>query len=107
MESAPTDPNGLDAMDHIAIEVANVSEAVAWYTERFRCRVKYQDETWALLLFSNIRLALVTRGQHRPHVGFRQANVEKYGPLKTHRDGERYVYVEDPAGNVVEFLAAD
>lgn len=107
MESAPAELDTLDAMDHIAIEVANVKEAVAWYAERFHCRVKYQDETWALLLFANIRLALVTRGQHRPHIGFRHREAEKFGPLRAHRDGERYVYVEDPAGNVVEFLAAD
>jgi catechol 2,3-dioxygenase-like lactoylglutathione lyase family enzyme len=104
--SLPAD-SPLDAMDHIAIEVGNVKETVTWYTERFQCGVNYQDDTWALLSFANIRLALVTRGQHRPHIGFKRADAEKFGPLKVHRDGERYVYLEDPAGNVVEFLAAD
>jgi catechol 2,3-dioxygenase-like lactoylglutathione lyase family enzyme len=97
----------LDSMDHIAIEVNDVKAAVAWYAARFQCRINYQDDTWALLLFANIRLALVTQGQHRPHIGFKRPDAEKFGPLKTHRDGERYVYLEDPAGNVVEFLAAD
>jgi catechol 2,3-dioxygenase-like lactoylglutathione lyase family enzyme len=97
----------LDSMDHIAIEVDDVKSAVAWYAERFQCLVGYQDDTWALLKFANIRLALVKRGQHRPHIGFKRPDAEKYGPLKMHRDGTRYVYLEDTAGNVVEFLAAD
>ena len=42
----------------------------------------------ALLSFANIRLALVTQGQHRPHIGFKRPDAEKFGPLKTHRDGE-------------------
>lgn len=107
MQPPNTEIDSLDSMDHIAIEVNNVKEAVAWYTERFQCRTDYQDETWALLTFANIRLALVTRGQHRPHIGFKRADAEAFGPLQMHRDGTRYIYLEDPSGNVVEFLAAD
>jgi catechol 2,3-dioxygenase-like lactoylglutathione lyase family enzyme len=107
MKSSDSASSPLDSMDHIAIEVHDVKAAVAWYAGRFQCRVDYQDDTWALLSFANIRLALVTKGQHRPHIGFKRADAEKYGPLKTHRDGTRYVYMEDTAGNVVEFLAAD
>jgi catechol 2,3-dioxygenase-like lactoylglutathione lyase family enzyme len=97
----------LDAMDHIAIEVGDVKSTVAWYVERFSCRIDYQDETWALLSFANIRLAFVTRGQHRPHIGFKRPDAERFGLLKTHRDGTRYVYLEDPAENIVEILADD
>jgi catechol 2,3-dioxygenase-like lactoylglutathione lyase family enzyme len=92
-------------MDHIAIEVKNVKESVEWYVGRFRCRVEYQDETWALLSFGNIRLAFVSHGQHRPHIGFKRPDAENFGELKQHRDGTRYVYIEDPSGNTVEILA--
>ena len=97
----------LDSMDHIAIVVNNVKESVAWYADRFQCRIDYQDDTWALLSFANIRLALVTQGQHAAHIGFKRPDAEMFGALKTHRDGTRYVYLEDPKGNVVEILAAD
>ena len=99
--------NSLDAIDHIAIEVHNVREAVAWYAARFQCRIDYQDDTWALLIFANVRLALVTPGQHRPHIGFKRPDAEKFGPLQAHRDGTRGTYFDDPAGNTVEVLAAD
>jgi catechol 2,3-dioxygenase-like lactoylglutathione lyase family enzyme len=99
--------NPLDEIDHIAVEVNDVKEAVAWYAGHFRCRIDYQDDTWALLSFANIRLAFVSRGEHRPHIGFKRPDAERFGALKTHRDGTRYVYLDDPAGNVVEILAAD
>jgi hypothetical protein len=67
--------------------------------------VTYQDATWAMLEFANTRLALVIPSQHPPHLGFVTPDAEKYGELKTHRDGTRSIYVADPAGNAVEFLA--
>ena len=30
-----------------------------WYRENFRCAVDYEDDTWALLDFANVKLALV------------------------------------------------
>ncbi len=98
---------GLNAIDHVAVPVADIRAAVEWYTSTLRCEVKYQDETWALLQFANMRLALVIPSQHPPHIGFVSAEAERYGELKTHRDGTRSCYISDPAGNQVEVLAAD
>ncbi len=97
----------LDCIHHIAIPAPDVARAVEWYTGAFRCRVVYQDQTWALLEFGNTRLALVTPGQHPPHVGFLSPNAESFGPLTPHRDGTRSIYIRDPAGNAVEILAED
>jgi catechol 2,3-dioxygenase-like lactoylglutathione lyase family enzyme len=97
----------LDAVDHVAIPVENVRSAVDWYTRTFHCEVKYQDETWALLGFENMRLALVIPSQHPAHIGLISKEAEKHGELKTHRDGTRSCYISDPAGNAVEILAAD
>jgi hypothetical protein len=69
--------------------------------------VKYQDATWALLGFANIRLALVIPEQHPAHIGFVTDEAEKFGELKTHRDKTRSCYVSDPSGNSIEMLAAD
>lgn len=97
----------LNAIDHVAVPVTDVRAAVEWYTKTFSCEVKYQDETWALLQFANVRLALVIPEQHPPHIGFVSPDAEKFGALKTHRDGTRSCYVKDPAGNSVEVLAPD
>ncbi len=105
--STARDPAPLDPVDHIAIAVPDVAAAVAWYTSNFRCDVRYQDDTWAFLAFENVKLALVVPAQHPPHLAFRRADAESFGPLKTHRDGTRSVYVRDPAGNSIEILAAD
>jgi catechol 2,3-dioxygenase-like lactoylglutathione lyase family enzyme len=93
-----------DSVHHVAIEVRSVSESVQWYVDRFRCHVEYQDETWALLSFANVKLALVTSGQHPPHLGFVTDDAVSYGNLRTHRDGTRSVYITDPSGNAVELI---
>lgn len=97
----------LDSIDHIAIPVTDVSSAVDWYRNTFQCEISYQDDTWALLKFANTRLALVIPEQHPAHIGFVSPEAEKFGQLKLHRDGTRSCYVNDPAGNSVEILAAD
>lgn len=94
----------MDTLHHVAIPVQDVARAVAWYRERFACRVAYQDGTWALLAFANVRLALVLPGQHPPHIAFERDDAQRYGPLTPHRDGTQSVYVEDSEGNAVEIL---
>lgn len=94
----------LDSLHHVACVVRSVSESVQWYRLRFRCEVAYEDDTWALLRFANSSLALVTDGDHPAHIGFVAPSALTAGPLKTHRDGTRSVYVADPSGNTVELL---
>lgn len=103
---APQTPR-LDRIHHVAIEVNNIGASVQWYTNTFRCRVSYQDDTWALLEFANMSLALVTMGQHPPHLAFVSDRATSLGELKGHRDGTRSLYVADPAGNAVELLDPD
>lgn len=94
----------LDRLDHVAIPVTEIAAAVTWYTQTFRCRVKYQDVTWALLAFDNVDVALVIPSQHPAHLGFRSPRAEEFGALKTHRDGTQSCYIDDPSGNAVEIL---
>jgi catechol 2,3-dioxygenase-like lactoylglutathione lyase family enzyme len=97
----------LDSIHHVAVPVLDVKGAVEWYTKTFHCRVSYQDETWAMLEFANMRLALVVPQQHPGHIAFVHPDAEKFGTLKPHRDGTRSVYIKDSAGNHVEILAPD
>ena len=96
----------LDAVDHVALSVTDIREALDWYGRHFQCEVLYQDDTWALVQFSNIKLALVIPSQHPPHLGFVTPKAADFGSLKLHRDGKRSVYITDPAGNFLELLAA-
>lgn len=96
----------LDSIHHVAIPVKDIEASVHWYTTEFHCEVSYQDETWALLRFANLELALVIAEQHPPHVAFSRPDASRFGPLVTHRDGTRSCYVQDPAGNAVEILDA-
>lgn len=99
-----TAPSPLDTLHHVAIQVQDIAESVRWYRETFRCEIAYQDETWALLKFSNTSLALVIPNQHPPHVGFTCPEASSFGELKTHRDGTRSIYISDPSGNAVELM---
>jgi catechol 2,3-dioxygenase-like lactoylglutathione lyase family enzyme len=105
--TAPATETFLDTVHHVAVSVKDVRAAADWYRRHFQCRVSYQDDTWAMLEFANLKLALVIPGQHPAHIAFVSPEAEKYGALKPHRDGTRSVYIQDPAGNAVEILAQD
>ena len=92
----------LDRVNHLAIPVSDIAKAVDWYASRFRCEVEYQDETWAMVRFRNLKIAFVLPKQHAGHVAFEVDDLASFGDVKTHRDGVRYVYLDDPFGNTVE-----
>ena len=95
----------LDRIHHVAIPVKNISRAVDWYSVRFKCEVEYQDQSWALLAFQNIKLAFVHPEQHPAHIAFESDDLELYGKPKLHRDGTRSVYIKDSEDNEVELLS--
>ena len=88
----------------IAIEVKSIKDTIDWYKKNSSCEVSYQDDTWALLKYENISLALVLPNSHPPHIAFEKDDAHKYGELKLHRDGTSSVYVRDPSNNAVEML---
>ena len=96
--------NNLEKIHHIAIEVQSIENAISWYKSNSKCEVSYKDDTWALLKYENISLALVLPESHPPHIAFARKDAEKYGKLKMHRDGTSSVYIKDPANNSVEIL---
>ena len=92
-------------IDHIAISVGNINEACEWYRGTFEAKVLYSDETWALLEFDNVKLALFLKDSHPPHFAV-EVNPENFDNLefKEHRDGSKYHYLTDPWGNCVELI---
>ena len=69
--------------------------------------VNYRDETWTLLNFASIQLALLAPNQGPEHIAFVGSEVDTYDSLVTHRDGLRSVYTTDPFGNAIEIMAEE
>ena len=88
----------IEKIDHIAITVPHIKKAVEWYTKYRKCKVKYQDDSWALLQFKNIDLALVLPQDHPPHIAFQDNTISG----DKHRDGSEYIYDHDTFGNIIE-----
>ena len=93
-----------DRVDHVAVVVADIDRAVEWYTSHLNCEVAYKDASWALLKFANVSLALVLPGQHPAHFGVLREDIERFGEVMVHRDGVKYVYLQDADSNTVEIV---
>ena len=48
-----------DIIDHLALCTDDIAKSVLWYTDNFTCDILYQDDSWAMLEFENVKLALV------------------------------------------------
>jgi len=93
-------------LDHIAINVKNIESAASWYTQNLGAEIIYCDESWAMLNIGLTKIALTIANQHPPHLGFSVGSLDKLpcDNPKYHRDGSAYHYVEDPDGNVIEYV---
>jgi hypothetical protein len=93
--------------DHIALSVKNVYSSTAWYRNKFDATVEYEDETWAMLVVGDMRIALTRAGEHPPHLAFKVDSVSDFPDgceIKQHRDGSWYYYDADIDGNVIEWI---
>ncbi len=88
----------MEKIDHIALVVGNIHQAVNWYTKNRDCKVNYKDESWAELQFENIKLALVLPQDHPPHIAFEDDTIKG----TEHRDGSESIYEHDTFGNIIE-----
>lgn len=94
----------LDVIHHTAIQVADIAAAVAWYQDNFKCKIAYQDDSWAMLDFANTSIALVLPEQHPYHIAITKPDLSVYGQPTPHRDGTSSVYIKDPDSNTLEML---
>lgn len=94
----------MDKIHHVALQVEDIARAVAWYTQEFDCKVSYRDDTWAMLEFANVKLALVVPTQHPHHVAFVHQDAAKFGKLTIHRDGVASIYLKDSEDNSIEIM---
>jgi hypothetical protein len=96
-----------DAIHHVALQVRDIGRAVDWYRSVLACELAHQDESWALLEFANLRVALVLPDEHPAHLAILRPDAARFGPLSEHRDGSRSAHIVDPWGNSIELLDPD
>jgi catechol 2,3-dioxygenase-like lactoylglutathione lyase family enzyme len=112
---------------HLALNVADVSASVEFYSSLFGMRVVWQPDPDNAYLSSGCdNLALhrtpteaLQSGQRLDHLGFIVETLEDVDraaevlaarripllrPPRTHRDGSRSLYFADPDGNVIQVL---
>lgn len=99
-------------IDHVALEAKDIAAVAEWYRAQFGAKVIYQDASWAFLQVGGSKIALVTPGQHPPHLAFAVTAEELNAKARTtgaaieeHRDGTRGLYLRDPQGNSVELIS--
>ena len=93
-------------IDHIALQVNDIKESVEWYVKKFKCKILYEDDTWAFLQYKNIKMALVVEDEHPYHIAFEVDKMDDDWPMKgkLHRDGSISKYIDDPSGNKIELI---
>lgn len=101
------------AFDHVASEVPNVANALAWYQATLPdLQVLYQDESWAFIEAHGTKLALIRAGEHPGHIAWRVAEneLERLAQqlnqkIRPHRDGTRSFYIAAPGDQWIEFIS--
>jgi len=120
-------PSPTSGLRHAALKVRAFDACLEFYTELMGMEVEWQpDEDSAFLTSGNDNLALhrssepaSEEGQRLDHLGFvieamddvdawheylRDAGVPILEPPRTHRDGARSFFCEDPDGTTVQVI---
>jgi catechol 2,3-dioxygenase-like lactoylglutathione lyase family enzyme len=95
-----------DRIDHIAVTVADLEQAIRWYTSSFACQLLQHDRTQATLRFDNIDLVLTLPSSLPGHLAFCRRDAATLGELHELADGRRSTLIADPAGTPVEIIEA-
>ena len=120
-------PSKVQGLRHVALKVRDLEACTRFYTEVIGMQVEWQPDIDNVYLTSgtdNLALhrtqeALLGEGQRLDHIGFILTTpqaVDDWYPFlveqgvkiltlpKTHRDGARSLYCQDPDGNAVQFI---
>lgn len=98
--------------DHIAHQVPDIAEAVAWQVATVPgATVLYQDDSWALVQAGGLKTAYVLPDKHPAHVAYRvdaatlEALADEHGTsIATHRDATRSIYLHGPGTVCLEII---
>ena len=96
-----------DTVGHVAINVANLEQAVHWYTTSFSCEVISRSPKRVILQFANVRVSLVLPSLEPPHIAFCKSDAASFGELTDRGDGAPSTLLSDPTGNIVKLFSTD
>ena len=99
-----TNPEKLDSIDHVAITVADIDQAIKWYQTSFSCKLIQKTQREALLQFSNITLTLSLPSHQKAHLAFEREDAGTLGELRPQLDGRKSCFVADTSGNLIELI---
>lgn len=94
----------LDKIHHIAINVADLEQAIKWYQGSFNCQLLEKDRSQAVLQFKNVMLTLVLPSKEPGHLAFEREDAETFGTLKERAEGINSAFVSDSTGNRIEIV---
>ena len=86
----------------VALPVADVARAVAWYTEVFGCRVVRQEPQRAVVAFANLELHLTAPQLDPPVLTLVAPDVPGLATASREANGARVLRMTDPWGNALE-----
>lgn len=99
--------------DHVAQQVPDIAEAIAWQVRVVPgTRVLHQDDSWGLVESGGAKLAFVLRSQHPDHLAYRVDDAElerlaaEHGAsISVHRDATRSIYLKGPGSLQTEIIS--
>ena len=96
-------------VDHVALLVDDLKISEKWYLEALGGKITHRQENYVRLRVENTNIALLDKSYvtSKPHIGILCSNfgdLPKIGTKVSHRDGTTGVYLEDPDGNMIEFI---
>ena len=99
-------------VDHVAILVDDLQISEKWYLEALSGEITHRQENYVRLKVGNTNIALLDKkfDTSKPHIGILCNKIEHLpdcGTKVSHRDGTTGVYLQDPDGNVIEFIHYD
>lgn len=121
-------PPKIQGLHHLALRVRNLEACIQFYTQIVGMKIEWQPDRDNVYLTSgtdNLALhrtdrSFVTKTEQRlDHIGFIlnttdavetwyqylcTNNIPILAPPKTHRDGARSFYCQDPDGNTIQFI---
>jgi len=95
-------------VDHIAVLVDNLDESQCWYEQYCDASLVFEDIKYKRMKVDNTYIALISKNHYQhAHIGILVDSKDKFpnnGKIVEHRDGTIGCYLQDPDGNMVEYI---
>ena len=95
-------------VDHIAVLVDNLDESQRWYEKYCDANLVFKDSKYRRMKVDNTYIALISKRHYEhAHIGVLVDSKDKFpdnGKVVQHRDGTTGCYLQDPDGNIVEYI---